>query len=90
LIGELTAGLVRGVREEGGDLALAVGVRAATREARERAGGAQERAPRVEVLALAPVPGLGLDSVEERLGDDAGHGRAAAGPLARAGGAEER
>ena len=89
MIGELTSGLVRGVREEGGDLALAVGLRAAAREARERAGGAQERAPRVEVLALALVPGLRLDSVEERLGDDAGHGRAAA-PRARAGGAEER
>ena len=72
-----------------GELALAVGLlRATAREGRERAGGAQERAPCVQVLALAPVPGLGLDSVEECLGDDAGHGYAAA-PRARAGGAEE-
>jgi hypothetical protein len=81
------------VREEGGDLALAIRLRAAVREARERAGGAHERAPRVEILALAPVPCVGPDAVEERLGDDARHGRATAAaapqPQARAGGSEE-
>ena len=80
------------MREEGGDLALALRLRAAMREGRERVGSAHERAPRVEILALAPVPGLGLDAVEERLGDDARHGRAGAAapqPQARAGGTEE-
>lgn len=89
----LTSGLVRDVREEGSDLALALRLRAAMREGRKRVGSAHERAPCVEILALAPVPGLGLDAVEECLGDDARHGRAAAvaapQPQARAGGSEE-
>jgi hypothetical protein len=49
------------VREEGGDLALAVVLRSVVREAWERVGGAQERGPRVEVLALTVVGGLVLD-----------------------------
>jgi len=85
LINELTSSLVRDVREEGGDLALALHLGAAMGEAWVRVGGVQERASRVEVLALAPVRGLVLDAVEERVGDDATHVRAAtAAALARA------
>jgi len=62
---------VRDVREEGGDLALALH-RPAT-EAFVRVGGAQERTSGVEVFALAPVPGLVLDAVEECVGDNASH-----------------
>jgi len=62
---------VRDVREEGGDLALALH-RPAT-EAFVRVGGAQERTSGVEVLALAPVPGLVLDAVEECVGDNVSH-----------------
>ena len=72
------------VREEGGDLALAVVRRAAVREVGVRAGGVQERVPRVEAAALAPAPGLGLDAVEERVGDDATNVRAAAAAAAAA------
>jgi len=74
---ELTSGLVRDVREEGGDLALALHLRAAMGEAGVRVDGVQERASRVEVLAFAPVRGLVLDAVEERVGNDASHVRAA-------------
>ena len=77
---------MRDVREEGGDLALALGLGAAVREARVRVDGAQERAPRVEALALARARGLVLDAVEEGVGDDAGHVLRGG----RAGGAEER
>jgi len=77
---------VRDVREEGGDLALAVGFRAAMGEGGVRAAGsAQERPPRVEVTALAPAPGLGLDAVEKCVGDDAAYVRAAATAGSRAG-----
>jgi len=57
--------------EESGDLALARH-RPAT-EAFVRVGGAQERTPGVEVLALAPARGLVLDAVEECVGDNATH-----------------
>ena len=57
------------VREEGGDLTLAVGLRAVAREPRVRAGSLQEGAQRVEADALAPCPGVGLDAVEEQAGD---------------------
>ena len=83
-VGQLTPGLVCDVREEGGDLAPAVGRGAAAREVGVRARGAQERGPRVEGCALAPGPGLGLDAAEERGGDDARHGRAGAGAGAAA------
>lgn len=71
---------MRDVREEGGELALAVGLRSGTGEAGVRAGGAQERPSRVEAqaTALAPAPGLGLDAAEKCVGDDATHVRAAA------------
>jgi len=65
------------MREEGGNLALDLDLRAAMREARVRGDGLEEHASRVEAYALAPAPGLGLDAVEG-LGDDARHGRAAA------------
>ena len=78
-VGQLTPGLVRDVREEGGDLAPAVGRGAAAREVGVGARGAQERGPRVEGRALAPGPRVGLDAAEERGGDDARHGRAGAG-----------
>jgi hypothetical protein len=74
----LTPGLVRDMREEGGNLALALDLGAAMREARVRGDGLEERASRVEASALAPAPGMGLDAVEEGLGDDPRHGRAAA------------
>ncbi len=77
-------GLVRGVREEGGDLALALHLRPAMGEAWVRLDGAQERAPGVEVLALAPAPGLVLDAVEEGAGDDASHVRTTATTAAAA------
>jgi len=73
---------VRDVGEEGGDLALALH-RPAT-EAFVRVGGAQERAPGVEVLALAPVPGLVLDAVEECVGDNASHVPTSTAAAARA------
>ena len=53
----LTPGLVRDMREEGGNLALALYLRAAMREARVRGDGLEERASRVEAYALAPAPG---------------------------------
>uniref|UniRef100_A0A0A9GA32 Uncharacterized protein n=1 Tax=Arundo donax TaxID=35708 RepID=A0A0A9GA32_ARUDO len=67
-------GLVRDVREEGGDLPLSGGLRTGICEAGVRAGGLQERSALVEALALASVRrGLGLDADEEFLGDDALH-----------------
>ena len=53
-------------------------------EAWVRVDGVQERASRVEVLALAPVRGLVLDAVEERVGNDASHVRAATSTAAAA------
>ena len=83
---QLTSGLVCGVSEEGGDLALAVVLRAALGEAgvRTGTGSAQERVARVEVAALAPTSGLVLDAVEERVGDDVTDVRAAAAAAAAA------
>ena len=65
---------MRDVREEGSDLAPAIVLRAATREVRVLVGGVQERASLVEVPALAvAVLVLGLDAVEEGVGDEATH-----------------
>ena len=78
---------MRDVRQEGSDLAPAVVLRAAMREVRVLVGGIEERVSRVEVPALAvTVLVLGLDTVEEGVGDDATHVCAAAG----GGGEEER
>lgn len=63
------------------DLALAVGLRAALVEARVHVDGAQERVSRAEVIALAPAPGLGLDAVEELVGDDVAHVHTAAAAI---------
>lgn len=57
--------------EEGGNLAVALDLGGAMREARVRGDGLEERASHVEASALAPAPGMGLDAVEEGLGDDA-------------------
>jgi len=65
---------VRDVREEGSDLALAVVLRATLREVRVLVGGVQERVSRIEVPALAvAVLVLGLDAVEEGVGDEPTH-----------------
>lgn len=61
------SGLVRDVHEEGGDLALVVGLRAT----QAKPGNTPAC---VEACDLAPAPRVGLDAIEERLGDDARHG----------------
>jgi hypothetical protein len=78
----LTSGLVRDVGEEGGDLALALDLRAAVREAGVRARGREERVPGVEVLALTRALVLGFDAVEEGRCDDTVHVSATAAAAA--------
>jgi hypothetical protein len=80
---------VRDVGKEGGDLALALNLGGAVREAGVRARGRQERVPGVEVLALTRALVLAFDAVEGRC-DDAVHVSAAAATATTASGARAR
>lgn len=64
---------MRGVGEEGGDLALGVVGGSGVAEGRVGAGCGQEGVAGVEALAGAPAVGLADDPVEEALRHDVGH-----------------
>lgn len=70
-----TYGLVVGVAEEGGDLALGVVDGAGAAERRVVAGGGEEGVAGVEAVGLARGGGLREERVEEGRRHDAGHGR---------------
>lgn len=69
-----TYGLVVGVAEEGGDLALGVVDGAGAAEGRVVAGGGEEGVAGVEAVGLAGGGGLREERVEEGRRHDAGHG----------------
>lgn len=78
-VSALTYGLVVGVGEEGGDLALGVVDGAGAAEGRVATGGGEEGVAGVEALGGAAVVGLGDERREELRRDDARHGHVVGG-----------